>query len=201
MNALTRRTFLKMTTGFSALLATSLFGPTISNTSARSLVQADAQNDTTYPDGTIFVQGKVTKVDKQQIIVQDDEHGVTTALDYSPEAMIWKGEVTSWDMIEVDDFVFARGLPVKENVVAIKVWVNIENLYATVSEKQEGNLTILVLSEKYKEKQLKVTVDDKTLYNEAEDSNGLSRLATNQQIQVLGVMQRDGILKATKIWY
>jgi len=165
------------------------------------LCQQVVKHLSVFPDGTIFIQGKVTEANKRRLVLQDDEHMITTVLDYSPEARVWKGEVTSWDAIEVDDFIFSRGLPVDGKVVAIKIWANIENLYATVSKTQDDGLFIEVLSNKYKGQELKVKVDHKTLFNEKEDSSGLSRLITNQQIQVLGVMQRDGILKATKIWY
>ena len=188
MTDLSRRKFLKqavVATG--ALVMTPAKKPRLHN---EKLPQVSSP----YDEAT-FIDAFVTQVKGNQISVRNG--AFVAELFVSDRTRLWKGEVTSIEVVEPGDHVYALGLPREPlGFDALKIWVNIANLYGKVVEHRPGGFTLLVGPEGHST-MVNVVVTRRTLFNEVAGAD-FSALASGQPVQVVGVAQRDRVLVATR---
>jgi len=154
---------------------------------------------------SIFVQGVISAVNADNLEVEaiTEETTQTLTIYISDATYLWKGEATTLQEVEPGDFVYCRGLPLIEGgLIAVKLWVNIANVYGRIQEIKDNTLQLQVFRHGAHptDKIATVRLDNKTLVNE-QKGRSTSTFNNGQYIQVVGVVQRDKSLKAVRVFF
>lgn len=199
-----RRSFLRQIAVGLGLIGINATAPVTTGSSVVSAQTITAEN-LNEDDSDEFFEGRIAKVEPDRLVVETPDK--TISLSVTSQTQLWKGSFKELRDagVEVGDFCYARALPVDTtndatNFVATKIWVNIVNLYGVVQDIQ-GNKIQLGFPAKSQPMQQALTVhfDADTLLNEAARID-VTALKADQPIQVVGVYQKDGSVKATRLW-
>lgn len=113
------------------------------------------------------------------------------------DTRVWKGQHVDLSAVEQDDVVYGRGLIMFDgSILAQRLWVNIAQYRGSVLERAKGILLLEVAENP--PAHITVLFDTETLINDGQGNE--EDISAGRYIQVLGVMQKDGKLKATRIW-
>lgn len=161
---------------------------------------------------TVFWKGVVVRVDSDTIAIWGSGLTVSgissTLLNSGNEAVlivhvnsdtsIWKGKNIDLSVIEKDDHVYGQGLSMEDGtILCTRMWVNLAQFRGVVVEKAPG---LIKLEDTKQGNLVKRTIvyDQHTLINDGHSN--IDAIQLSRYIQALGVMQRTGQLKATRIW-
>lgn len=194
MARITRRRFLQhIALGSGALAARMAFEP------AHVLA---GQTDQPSGDGTIFLEGDIVTVDQVRGTLVINERGeAPVTLRVPGSTRIWKGEVTDLAALEPGDFLYLRALPDPDGTfTTTKIWANIANLMGTVAIVEAGGFQLRIDSHAHEgpERLIAVRFRPGIVVNDA--SGPAPSLRPGQPVQVLGVVEQDGTLSATRMW-
>jgi len=194
MTRITRRQFLQgIVLGSGALAARVAFEPAYALAGQESQVAGD---------GTIFLEGEIITIDLAQDTLVINERGdVPVTVRVWGGTRIWKGEVTDLAALEPGDFLYLRAMPEPDGTfTATKIWANIANLMGTVNAVKHDGFELRIDGHAHTgpERRIVVRFHPNMLIND--NPGGTPRLRPGQPVQVLGVIERDGTLKATRIW-
>lgn len=194
MARMTRRRFLQTVALSSGALAVQM-----------ALGRADilaGQTNQASRDGTIFLQGDIITVDRVQGTLVINERGeAPVTLRVSGSTRIWKGEVTDLAALEPGDFLYLRALPEPDGTfTATKIWANIANLRGTVAvvEAEGFQLQMNGPIPEWCPEYLAVRFRPGMVVNDG--SRLVPKLRPGQPVQVLGLVERDGAISATRMW-
>ncbi|GBD08810.1 hypothetical protein HRbin22_01052 [Candidatus Thermoflexus japonica] len=194
MTRITRRQFLRnIALGSGALASQIVFEP------ARMLTGSEDQS---VGDGTIFLEGDIIAVDPDRgMLVINERGGAPVNLRVSSSTRIWKGEVTDLTALELGDFLYLRALPGLDGTfTATKIWANIVNLMGTVSAVENGGFQLRIDGHAHEGPERPITVRFHPSLVVNDNPTVTPALRVGQSVQVLGVIERDGVLKATRMW-
>jgi hypothetical protein len=194
MTRITRRRFLQsIALGSGALITQMALEP------ARMLVGPGDQN---VEDRTIFLEGDISTVDLSQGTLVINERGeVPVRLRISSSTRIWKGEVTDLAALEPGDFLYLRALPEPDGTfIATKIWANIANLMGTVSALENNGFQLRIDGHVHEGVERLITVRFRAGLVVNDNPGITPALHPGQPVQVLGVVEKDGTLSATRIW-
>lgn len=194
MTRITRRRFLQsIALGSGALVAQIAFE------SARVLA---GSRDQSADDGTIFMEGDIIAVDLARSMLVINERGETLVnLRVVSSTRIWKGKVTDLVALEPGDFLYLRALPEPDGTfTATKIWANIANLMGTVSAVENGGFQLRIDGHAHEGQERLITVRFHPDLVVNDNPVVTPALQPGQPVQVLGVVERDGVLKATRMW-
>jgi len=113
------------------------------------------------------------------------------------DTRIWKGRHVDLSAVEKEDVVYGRGLIMFDgSILAQRLWVNIAQYRGKVSKIRRGMFLLELVGNR--QAHIPVLFDVETVINDGQGSQ--EDISVGRYIQVLGVMQKDGKLKATRIW-
>ncbi|WP_376789651.1 DUF5666 domain-containing protein [Thermoflexus sp.] len=160
------------------------------------------QEDQAMGDGTIFLEGEIITVDLTQGTLVINERGeVAVTLRVSGSTRIWKGEVTDLAALEPGDFLYLRALPEPDGTfTAAKIWANIANLMGTVNALESNGFELRIDGHAHTGPERRIVVRFHPGMVVNDNPVVTPSLRPGQPVQVLGVMERDGTLKATRMW-
>lgn len=153
-------------------------------------------------DGTIFLEGEIIAIDPAQGTLVINERGeVPVTLWVLDNTRIWKGEVTDLAALEPGDFLYLRARPEPDGrFIATKIWANIVNLIGTVNVVENNGFELRIDGHAHTgpERRIVVRFHPNMVVND--NPWAAPKLRPGQPVQVLGVIERDGTLKATRMW-
>ena len=160
------------------------------------------QTDQSSGDGTIFLEGDIINIDLGQSRLILNERGeAPVILRISGDTRIWKGEVTDLAALEPGDFLYLRALPEPDGTfTATKIWANIANLMGTVSAVENDGFQLRIDGHAHEGPERLITVRFRVGLVVNDKPAVTPALHPGQPVQVLGVIERDGTLKATRMW-
>jgi hypothetical protein len=204
MNRFVRRSFLRQIAVGLGLVGINTTMPATTGSSvvyAQTITVEDLNKD----DIEQFFEGKIVKAEPDRLVVATPDKTVTLLV--TPQTQLWKGgfkEIRNAG-IEVGDFCYARALPLDATIDAInfaatRIWVNIVNLHGVARDIQSNNIQLAFPATAQQTRQtLTVYFDSDTLLNEVPRIDATAFKA-NQLLQVVGVYQKDGSVRATRLW-
>lgn len=197
MAAISRRTFLKIGAGLVAFIPAA-------RALARHRGRASAQA-TGRPAGRVpnYVGGTVLGVRPNQIQLRSISG--TYILRLSASSQIWKGSWNAGATIDVGDRIDAQGTPQAGDYFDVeRMWVNIVNLIGPVSNLREDADTLQLTQRDRFRGQMAVTIDRQTAITSKSGERlyvpGQLTLAQGETTQIIGVRQKDGSVRATRIF-
>lgn len=129
------------------------------------------------------------------------QNAVPVTIMIDSDSRLWKGELLSLQAVELGDYIYCRGVPVDNATVrGLKLWVNIVNFYGKVEESQPTSFTARVyVHAQASDMVIPVELSPVVLVDE-QPVTTFANIQPNTYIQVLGVLLRNGVVRATRIW-
>lgn len=179
MNELDRRQFLARAAlgGATVVSATNLGGV--------ALAATDREQSAHAVDGVDpnFFEGRVLSISGPTLLVTSDEY-LIRRVQLSNGTQVWKARWTTAEQIQVDDYLYARGVVAESgDFLADAVWVNIVNLQVEITGIGQGRMTFNDAGGPIIGHLLPETV---AAYNVGPETRDLSRLRRGLHVQVIG---------------
>lgn len=146
---------------------------------------AESEDDFAGRADPNFIDGVVTSISGSQLLVRRSEDGALDRIYVTNGTSVWKLHPTSFDKIEAEDGLYARGVRLPDGALAADaVWVNIVNLQVHIASMSRNALHL----EHHGSRIVAHVVPGMSVvsYNSTPAVSDLSALRVGQHIQVLG---------------